>query len=66
MKKKSQELREKSPLELLRMIQEKRDELGKLYFNLASGRVKNVKEAASIRRDIARIQTLLKEKKDSS
>lgn len=65
MKGKSQELREKSPVELQRMIQEKRDELGELYFNLAAGRVKNVKEASSIRREIARMQTLLKEKKHS-
>ena len=56
------ELRQKSKEELQRFLQEKREKLRILRFDLASGKVKNVREIREIKKDIARIITLLKEK----
>lgn len=54
------ELRQKSPEELKALLTEKRERLGELRFLLAQKKVKNVKEVASIRKDAARILTLLR------
>jgi len=59
---KTGELRQKSKEELQRFLQEKREKLRILRFDLASGKVKNVREIREIKKDIARIITLLKEK----
>lgn len=56
------ELRAKNMSELEHMLYETREKSRKLYFDLAAGRVKDVKEASSLRRDIARLKTILKEK----
>lgn len=37
--------------------------ISELYFDLAAGRVKNVKEVSSLRRQAARINTILGERK---
>jgi len=55
------ELRQKSKEELQRFLQEKREKLRILRFDLASGKVKNVREIREIKKDIARIITLLKD-----
>lgn len=53
-------LRSKSKSELKKIIGDKRERLRLLRFNLASGKLKNVREVREVRRDIARILTLLK------
>lgn len=55
------ELREKSQAELQKILMENRERLRQLRFDLAAGKVKNIREIRGIKKDIARIQTLLKE-----
>lgn len=59
---KIQELRQKSTGEMQKMLQSKRERLRQLNFDLASGKVKNVREVRKIKKDIARILTLLCQK----
>jgi len=54
------ELRQKNKNELSRILQEDRERLRALRFDLASGKIKNVREIRKIKKDIARILTLLK------
>ena len=49
--------------ELNRILDEKREKLRVLKFELAAGKIKDIREARETRRDIARILTILKEKK---
>lgn len=56
------ELRQKSKSELQKLLQESRERLRQLKFDLTSGKVKNVKEIRETKKDIARILTLLNEK----
>lgn len=58
---KPQELREKPKSELEKLLQEKRERLRSLRFDLAAGKVKNVREIREIKKDIARILTILNE-----
>jgi len=58
---KIRELRQKSQKELKETLIGLRDKLRELRFNLAGGKVKNIKEIRETKRDIARIMTLLKE-----
>ena len=55
------ELRQKPKEELQRILEEKRERLRILKFDLNSGKVKNVREIRKIKKDIARILTLLKQ-----
>ena len=57
---KTSELRQKSQPELNKLLMEDRERLRVLRFDLASGKVKNVREIRKIKKDIARILTLLK------
>lgn len=52
------ELRQKSKTELQRILSDKREKLRQLYFDLAAGKVKNVREIRKTKKDIARILTL--------
>ncbi len=54
------ELRQKSKTELQKMLQDSRERLRQLRFNLAAGKVKNVREVRKIKKEIARILTLLR------
>ncbi len=54
------EIRQKSKLELQKLLQDSREKLRQLRFDLASGKVKNVREIRMTRRDIARILTIIK------
>jgi len=54
------ELRQKSKSELQKLLQDSREKLRQLRFDLASGKVKNVREIRGLKKDIARILTLLK------
>lgn len=56
-------LRKKPKLELQRMLVSSQEKLRKLRFDLASGKVKNIRAIRESRKDIAKIFTILKEKK---
>lgn len=58
---KIKELKQKPKEELRKILTEHREHLRILRFNLFSGKVKNVKEVRGIKKDIARILTLLKQ-----
>lgn len=59
---KIRELRQKSNKELQETLITLRDKLRELRFNLAGGKVKNIKEIHQVKKDIARVLTLLNEK----
>lgn len=61
---KAKELLKKSKSELQRLLFETREKLREMRFNLASGKVKNIKEIRALKKDIARILTVLNQKKD--
>lgn len=56
---KIQELKQKSKDELGKLLQDSRERLRQLKFDLASGKVKNIKEIREIKKDIARILTII-------
>lgn len=53
------ELKMKSPVELQRLLQEKRDQLRDRSFKVAQGQQKDVREIRELKRDIAKILTKL-------
>jgi len=55
------ELRQKSKTELQKLLQDNRERLRQLRFDLAAGKVKNVREIRKIKKEIAQILTLLKQ-----
>lgn len=57
---KTVELRKKTKAELEKLLIDRREKLRQLRFNLAAGKLKNVREIRQIKKDIARILTLLK------
>ncbi len=59
---KIKELRQKTEKELKDLLNENKQKLGQLKFDLASKKLKNVREIRELRRDIARILTILNEK----
>lgn len=58
---KPEELRKKDKKELKELLKNKKEDLQEVKNNLSSGRVKNTKEARVLRKDIARILTILNE-----
>jgi large subunit ribosomal protein L29 len=48
--------------ELAKKLEDGREKLRQLRFDLAAGKVKNVKEIHQIKKEVARILTLLKSK----
>ena len=58
---KPEELRKKDKEQLKELLKQKKEKLQEVKNNLSSGRVKNVKEARKLRKDIARILTILNE-----
>jgi len=58
---KIRELRLKSEKELQETLLNFRDKLRELRFNLAGGKVKNIREIRQTKKDIARILTILNE-----
>jgi len=54
------ELRQKSKEELGKLLKDIRERQRSLRFDLVTGKVKNVREIRQIKKDIARILTLLK------
>jgi len=61
---KSKELRLKPEEELNQLLSESQKKLRELRFNLASGKVKNVRTIRVLKKDIARILTILNEKSE--
>ena len=59
---KQEELRQKENNELLELLDQSREKLRQLRFDLASGKVKNVAEIKETKKTIARILTILKER----
>ncbi len=57
------EIRKKSKSELDKLLQESKNKIRALRFDLASGKVKNVREIRKTKKDIARILTILKKEK---
>ena len=62
---KAKELRELSDEELLQRERELREELFNLRFQHATGQLENVMRMTHVKRDIARIKTILRERKGS-
>lgn len=63
---KAEELRALSTEELQEKLKELREELFNLRFQLATGQLKNVKRIREVKKDIARVYTILNEKKRSA
>jgi large subunit ribosomal protein L29 len=53
------ELRQRSKEELQKILQDSREKLRQLRFDLASGKVKNVREIRHLKKEIAQILTIL-------
>ncbi len=60
---KIKELRQKSANELEVMLRENREKIRQLSFDLASKKLKNTNELKSVKRQVAQILTILKDKK---
>lgn len=58
---KASDLRKKSKSELYSLLAELREKKKKLKIDLASAKLKNVKEISKVKKDIARILTILRE-----
>ncbi len=58
-KKEIQQLKTKTPPELHKDLADYREKLRKLKFDLAQGKVKNIKEIQELRKAIARILTII-------
>jgi large subunit ribosomal protein L29 len=56
------EIKQKSKKELKRVLHESQEKLRQLRFDLSAGKVKNVREIRKIKKDIARILTILCQK----
>lgn len=59
---KIEEFKKKSEAELQKILPELKEKLRTLRFDLAAGKVKNVREIRQTRKDIAKILTLLCQK----
>jgi ribosomal protein L29 len=58
-----EELIKKTEKELLNALKEKKEALRVFHFALSGGKTKNLKEGQSLKKDIARIMTILNAKK---
>ncbi|OHA15840.1 MAG: 50S ribosomal protein L29 [Candidatus Taylorbacteria bacterium RIFCSPLOWO2_02_FULL_43_11] len=58
------ELVNKNSVELQKLLAEKREELRKFRFEMSGGKVKNVKQSGVIKKDVARILTILRNVKE--
>ena len=59
---KAEELRKKDKKELEASIQDLRKKLSDIRFKLSSNKLKNVKEVSNIKKDIAKMMTVINEK----
>lgn len=58
-RKEIQELKNKPIIELQKLLRESKEKLRLLKFDLAAGKVKDLEELRSLKKDIARIQTFI-------
>ncbi len=58
----TKEIRQKQKIELQGDLKDLREKQRSLRFDLVAGKVKNVREIRKIKKDIARILTIVKEK----
>jgi large subunit ribosomal protein L29 len=56
---KTQQLKDKSKEELINLLREKTEELVQLNFSKSNFQLKNYRKPGQVRKDIARIKTLL-------
>ncbi len=63
---KIKELREKTKIELNALLKDKSEALRRFRFEMGHGKTKNTKEAREIKKDIARILTLISAKGGSA
>ncbi len=62
----AEELRQLSPAELGVREKEMREQLFRLRFQLAAGQMESVKKLRTVRKDLARLETVRKEKAQES
>jgi len=60
---KAKDLQKKPEKDLLKMLADEKTKLQQLRFDLPSGKIKNVREIRKLRREVARILTLLQQRK---
>lgn len=60
-RKETEQLRKKTKADLTRMVVNYQEKLKQLRFDLAAGKVKNVREMRKIKKELARTLTLLAE-----
>jgi len=60
------ELSQKPKEELEKFLQDSREKLRQLKFDLSSGKVKNVKGIRQVKKDIARILTIFSQKQKNA
>lgn len=58
----AKELRQKSDEELAAMLDEMKARSVEISFSVVGGNVKNVREVRALKKDIARIETILRER----
>ena len=63
MKIKAKELKQKTAEELAMILKENHEKIRAMHFDLASKKLKNTNELALLRKQVAQILTILKEKK---
>lgn len=59
---KASELRDMTDLELIKKLNDAKDELFRLRFQLATGQLDNLMRIKDVRRSIARVKTVIKER----
>lgn len=57
------EIKEKSNIDLIKLLNEKRESVRKFRFGISGSKMRNVKEARNIRKEIAQILTELTSRK---
>ncbi|MFQ5540784.1 MAG: 50S ribosomal protein L29 [Candidatus Paceibacteria bacterium] len=60
---KIQDIRKKDAVELKKLIDEFSEELREFHFGMSGGQKKNIRHARAVRKDIARVKTVLNETK---
>lgn len=60
-----QEFKNKTETDLNKILTEKREAVRKFRFDVAGSKIKNVREARTLRKDIARILTVLSNKREA-
>ncbi len=60
------EIRQKTPIELNKTLKELREKLRDLRFKLTLNKLKNVREIRGMKKDIAKILTILRQKENKA